>query len=411
MKVAFVVPWYGEGIMGGAETLAKTTAENLRRRGIEVEILTTCSKQFMSDWTNDYEEGLYDVDEVPVRRFRVDPRNTKLFDKINLRLMNSLPISPDDEGHFIKNMINSSTLNKFIARHASQYVFFFIPYMFGTTYFGSQICPERSFLIPCLHDESYAYLHIFRQMFEAVRGVLFLSEPEMELAMSLYSLDKERCWVVGAGIDTEINSNEFRFRRKFGVDEDFILYVGRKDSTKNTPLLIDFFSRYIELGHKKLKLVLNGPGNVSVPDRCRKNIIDLTPVSGQEKYDGFAAAVATCQPSIHESFSIIIMESWVCGTPVLVHGNCAVTKYHCTRSNGGLYFQDFDEFAACVDFLIENTDARRRMGENGREYVRENFAWEKVMQKYLWILHSFINGLGPFNMTRRTTLSITKNID
>jgi len=389
MKVAFVIPWYGEGLMGGAERLCKMTAENLRKRGLDVEVLTTCSKEFMSDWTNFYQEGLYEINGVPVRRFPVNPRNRKLFDEINLKLMNSIPISSDEEEDFIENSINSDALCEYIAKHKSQYVFFFIPYMFGTTYFGLQVCPERSFLIPCLHNESYAYLSIFKRMFEAARGILFLSEPERELALRIFNLDKSRLSVVGAGIDINISSNPDRFRRKFGIEENFILYVGRKDPTKNTPLLIDFFCKYVELGHKELKLVLNGPGYISIPSHYKDYIIDLKPVSGQDKYDGYAAALVTCQPSIHESFSMVIMESWVCGTPVLVHGDCDVTKYHCIKSNGGLYFHNFDEFEQCLDFYINNPHARMKMAENGRKYVMRNYGWDAVIEKYMKLLEDF----------------------
>lgn len=62
MKIAFVIPWYGENIPGGAETECRTTAENLQKAGIEVEILTTCVKEFLSDWNANYhKEGICQV--------------------------------------------------------------------------------------------------------------------------------------------------------------------------------------------------------------------------------------------------------------------------------------------------------------------------------------------------------------
>ena len=45
--------------------------------------------------------------------------------------------------------------------------------MFGTTYYGSQIHPKKSFLIPCLQDESYAYMDIYKNMFQNVAGLIF----------------------------------------------------------------------------------------------------------------------------------------------------------------------------------------------------------------------------------------------
>jgi len=61
MKIAFVIPWYGD-IPGGAENECKRTVENLARRDVDVEVLTTCVKEFLSDWNTDYyKEGIYEV--------------------------------------------------------------------------------------------------------------------------------------------------------------------------------------------------------------------------------------------------------------------------------------------------------------------------------------------------------------
>jgi hypothetical protein len=71
MKIAFVIPWYGD-IPGGAESECKNTAENLSRNGIEVEILTTCVKEFNSDWNyNYYKEGVSELNGIVIRRFKV----------------------------------------------------------------------------------------------------------------------------------------------------------------------------------------------------------------------------------------------------------------------------------------------------------------------------------------------------
>ena len=43
MKIAFVTPWYGE-FAGGAEVMVRKSAENLSKKGVNVEILTTCSR-------------------------------------------------------------------------------------------------------------------------------------------------------------------------------------------------------------------------------------------------------------------------------------------------------------------------------------------------------------------------------
>ena len=53
-KIAFVIPWYGEGITGGAEMELREVAGHLQKAGVEVEVLTTCVKDFTADWNQNY---------------------------------------------------------------------------------------------------------------------------------------------------------------------------------------------------------------------------------------------------------------------------------------------------------------------------------------------------------------------
>ena len=386
MKIAFVIPWYGD-IPGGAESECKNTAENLSRNGIEVEILTTCVKDFNSDWSsNYYKEGVSQLNDVIIRRFKVRQRNTKLFDRINSKLMENQRVSPQEEKIFVEEMINSDDLYQYIENHGSAYDYFlFIPYMFGTTYYGSRIHPEKSFLIPCLHDESYAYMNIFKDMFQNMAKIIFNAESEATLANQLFNLKGQQI-VMGMGMDTAISFDARRFQEKYGIYNDFILYAGRREPGKNTPLLIDFFCKYKEYNKNELKLVLIGSGDVSIPEKFKKDIIDLGFVSKQDKYDSFAAASLFCQPSVNESFSIVIMESWLCLTPVLVHSKCAVTKDHCIKGNSGLYFENFEEFEGCINFFLNNSQLSKKIALNGKRYVDENYNWDRIVEKYVQFL-------------------------
>jgi hypothetical protein len=157
-KIAFVAPWYGPDIPGGSEAEARRTAQHLHEAGFEVEVLTTCIKDFYGDWGKNYHRpGVEQVNGLPVRRFPVLPRDKAAFDQVNWRLMNGLPITAEQEQTFINEMIRVPALYDFMRQNAASYLFIFIPYMFATTYWGAQVCPQRSLVIPCLHDESYAH--------------------------------------------------------------------------------------------------------------------------------------------------------------------------------------------------------------------------------------------------------------
>ncbi len=190
-------------------------------------------------------------------------------------------------------------------------------------------------------------------------------EAERELLQMLYGSPAQQIQhVIGEGVDTDFEADGARFRRKYELDDPIVLAVGRRDPGKNTPLLLAYWRRYIRENETKAKLVLVGPGDVPLDEDLVGHVLDLGFVPLQDKYDAYAAADILCQPSINESFSLVIMEAWLVETPVLVNGHCAVTVEHCRRSNGGLYFTNYEEFSATVDYLLEQG---RSSPQNGAE--------------------------------------------
>ncbi|MEG1640388.1 MAG: glycosyltransferase, partial [Ruthenibacterium sp.] len=164
----------------------------------------------------------------------------------------------------------------------------------------------------------------------------------------------------------------------------FILYAGRKDSGKNVDALVKNFMTWKACTPENdVKLILIGGGTLSLPSDAKQDILDFGYVPLQDKYDAMAAALFLCQPSLHESFSLVIMESWLCGRPVLVHGQCAVTKNFAQKSGGGLYFNTCDEFIGALNYFLSHPQEAAQMGENGGAYVRANFSWDTVTQRYI----------------------------
>ncbi len=386
-KIGFVIPWYSEKIPGGAEMALRGITTELHARGAELEILTTCVKEFSANWNENYfKEGIEVIHGFNVRRFKVRKRNPEAFDAVNAKLLRGQKLTKEEEETYAREMVNSPSLYSYIEEHKDEYsVFVFIPYMFGTTYHGMQICPEKSVAVPCFHDEPYVYLDIFKPVFEKAAGLIYNAAPEYDLANRVFDLKSVRQEIAGVGVDVSLTSDAARFREKFGINEPFILYAGRKDSGKNVDTLVKYYAEYIKRQNTDLRLVLIGGGNIELPKELTENgrIVDLGFIDLQDKYDAQAAAELLCQPSHNESFSLVIMESWLCGRPTLVSADCAVTKNFVSESNGGLYFKDYFEFEGCVNYIVNNKEAAVVMGENGKRYVKERFSWDAVTEKYM----------------------------
>lgn len=385
-KIGFVTPWYGENISGGAEAALRDITGHLFQAGVEVEILSTCVREFHSNWNcNYYKPGkTYESGGIPVIRFKVRKRDVGAFDEVNLKLMNDdMPLKEKEEETFLREMINSPDLYRYIREHKEEYAaFVFIPYMFGTTYYGVQECYEKAVMIPCFHEESYVYLKKFKEVYSKVAGMMFNASPEEELTRRVYDISGVKAETMGLGVDTELTYDAARFREKYHITEPFILYAGRKDAGKNIYTLLDYYQEYRYRRKTDMKLVLLGGGDIRIPRELKAYVIDLGFVPIQDKYDAYAAAELLCQPSKHESFSYVIMESWLCERPVLVHRECNVTQNFAATSNGGLYFENYFEFEGAVDYIVNHPKEAHIMALQGKRYVKENFAWDVMIEKY-----------------------------
>ncbi len=229
-SIAFVVPRYGAQIVGGAETLARGFAERLPPERFAIEVLTTCARDHHT-WRNVLEPGAEQRGALTVRRFAVSDREIGRFLAVQQRLSDGFPLDLDEELEWAASSVNSEPLFSYLDAERDRFdAFIFLPYLFGTTLLGSQIDPRRSVLIPCLHDEPFAYLKIVEHLFRSVRGAVFNSAPERSLARRLFGVAGDAP-VVGFGFDPveRAVSGAAAFRSRYGVDGDYLLYFGRKE--------------------------------------------------------------------------------------------------------------------------------------------------------------------------------------
>ncbi|HEY6001079.1 MAG TPA: glycosyltransferase family 4 protein [bacterium] len=375
--LAFVVPWFGDEVRGGAELQAWETARELSRRGCRVEVLTTCARSFLHRWDeNVHRPGASEREGVTVRRFPVDRRDEARFGAATRALHGGARPTLAVEHDFVAENINSAALYRFIAENAEQYLFVFTPYLYGTTLAGAAVRPDRSLLIPCLHDEPYAYLEAVARTFRGVRGSLFFTPEEAALARRVCGGAEPPGRVTGGGLDTHLRGEAARFRGASGVDGPYLLYVGRLDEGKNTHVAMAYAGAWARRRGGGERLVLVGGGPLAIPDDSA--LVAAGVLDEQGKMDACAGALALCQPSVNESFSRVVMESWLNEVPVLVHADCAVTVGHCRRSGGGLWFRGFLEFAEAADLLAGDEALRRRLGQAGRRYVLAECSWDVV---------------------------------
>jgi glycosyltransferase involved in cell wall biosynthesis len=381
-RIAFVAPRFAEGgTVGGAETLLKALAERCVKAGRQVDFLTTCATNHFT-WENTVPPGEKKVGGLTVHFFPVnEDRDIAGFLRAQEAIDQRGRVSDEDERTWIANSVNSRALIEHLRKTGYDRIVLG-PYLFGVTYFGSAVRPDRTLLVPCLHDEAFAHLRIMKEMFGRVRGCLFNTAPERELARRLYDFPDARSSVVGLGLDP-FEADPRAFARRRGLTAPYLIYSGRRETLKGTPLLCEYLRVFRQRTERDLKLVFTGSGQIDAPEELRPHILDVGFVPENEKHEAMAGALCFVHPSVNESLGIVLLESWLAGTPALVHAKSEVLAEQCRRGGGGLWFRNYPEFEEELLLLAEDAGLRNRLAESGRRFVLAEYSWPAV-ERRLW---------------------------
>lgn len=381
-RLAFVCPrWPGGGAVGGAETLLRGLAVHAAGRGFQVDFLTTCAESHHT-WENVRPAGREEREGMRVYFFPVDERDRERFAELQGEIAAGRRLSEKEEAVWLKNGVRSSRLISHI-REGDYDRVVAGPYLLALTWEAMMaVAPERGRLVPCLHDEPFARLGVIRQLFRRAGRCLFNSAPERELAGRLFGVVGERAVLVGMGMEG-FTADAEGFRRRHGIRWPYLLYCGRREELKGTPLITDYLAAFRGRTGKDVRVVFTGTGEIPAPAGLGRYIMDLGYVSEGEKHDAMAAALAFMHPSLYESLGIVLMESWLAGTPVLVRAQSPVLRAQCEASGGGLWFRHYADFELMVLRLLGDEALRRGLGASGRNFVEREYGWRTVEERFM----------------------------
>lgn len=381
-KIAIVNQRYGAEVNGGSEYYTKKLAEHLKDY-YDVEVLTTTSLDY-DTWSPYYLQGTQIVDGVLIRRYAVKkPRNVLEFKLIN-KLVKSLPalwkiLEPvwiRAQGPYCPELV------KHIKQEKNNYdVFIFVTYLYYTTVAGLPEVADKSVFVPTAHNEYCIYFNTYRKLFKSPKGIVYLTDEEKTFVECLFKNEEIPHRVAGAGIDICDDVDGGLFKKKYNIDFNYAIYVGRVDTSKKCDELFSYFSQFNTAKRKDLKLVVVGKMMIAEPED--KSIHCVGFISEEEKCSAIAGAKLLIMPSEHESLSLVVLEAMSMGVPVLVNGACEVLVGHCNKSKAGVSYKSYEEFESGLEFLLDNETEYKKMQIAGKRYVRENYNWDKTVEKYI----------------------------
>ncbi|MBM3820755.1 MAG: glycosyltransferase family 4 protein [Acidimicrobiia bacterium] len=381
MKLAIVVQRYGADISGGAELHARYVAEHLSKHA-EIIVLTTCARDYVT-WRNEFPAGMETVNGIRVERFRVSrEREVHDFARRQQRVFHEVHSLQDELRWLDSEGPTSPALVARVRQAATEcdYLLFF-SVRYYQAYHGARAAADRAVLVPTAERDPALGLAIFGPIFRGVRGIMYNSFEERTLINAVSGNEDVPGVVVGIGSEIPERVEPARARQKFSLENPFVIYVGRIDANKGCAELFDFFLSYVGSSRRPLDLVLIGSPVLQIPKHPR--IRHLGFVDDQDKFDAIAAADALVMPSYYESLSMVALEAWALGRPVVANAHCDVLVGQSLRSNAGLYYEDAAEFAGALDALLDAPALAQALGRNGREYFTRHYTWPVIEQTYL----------------------------
>jgi len=389
MKIAFVVQRYGLEISGGAELHCRWIAEHMRKHW-QVEVLTTRAYDYIT-WKNHYHQGQEIINSIPVKRFSVGKKRDPVkFGRLQTYILNNKHSRQEElrqeelkwleeEGPFSPQLI------QYIEDNQDNYDYFiFFSYRYYHSFWGINAVPDKSILVPTAEHDPVIYLSIFRELFTKPQAIIYNSEEERKIINSLANNDYILGEVVGVGTEIPPSYSAQKFRQDYQVEGDYILYLGRIDENKGCQQLFDYFLKFKQETGSDVKLVLIGSTVLRIPSH--PDIFYFGFLSDEDKFSALAGTLLLVMPSFYESLSMVTLEAWAAGIPVLANGRCDVLKGQCLRSNAGLFYENYGEFSQALQLLLSSARLRQALGHNGRNYYLKRYTWEIIENKYLSIV-------------------------
>ncbi len=397
MKVAVVVQRYGADINGGAEQHARYVAEHLAKH-VQVEVLTTCAHRDYITWKNELPAGLEMVNGIAVHRFPVAAERDPIeFAKWSGKVFAETHSLCDELAWLDAEGPTSPALIDHIKKHEADYDFFiFFSFRYHHSFHGTRAVPAKAILVPTAERDSALGLGLYPPVFRGIRAFMYNSYEERALIQGVSNNQSVPGVVVGIGSEIPERTNAGRFRQKFDMRDRFAIYVGRIDENKGCAELFEFFEHYSASLVDGIHLVLVGTAHLPVPTHPRIHHVGF--LEDQDKYDAMAAAELLIMPSYLESLSMVSLEAWALGKPVLANAKCDVLQGQCLRSNAGLFYGNFQEFAETLGAIDTSPSLQAALGRNGRTFFERHYSWPVIEKKYVDMLQQLSKETPPRKM-------------
>lgn len=272
------------------------------------------------------------------------------------------------------------------------------------------LCP---FVVPCktvvtIHDVLYLthkqyFPNLHTQQLRVLTPItlhladrlIAVSEYSKRQLVSHFGVDESKIGVTleAASAEYKVIKNtsniKTKIKNKYGIENDFLLYVGRLAPIKNIPRMLRILAEYTRKTSSRISFVLVGSYDPVYPDTEIEStirllssdyqIVVLSDVSQEDLVQLYNSAEVLFFVSYGEGFGLPILEAMNCGLPVIT-SNCTACPE--TAGDAGILVDPYDDrmIYEALSNVLSRIELRSQIADKGLRRA-SLFSWNKCAQE------------------------------
>lgn len=234
------------------------------------------------------------------------------------------------------------------------------------------------------------YLRLFQNRMTRADRIITISHNSKQEIMDILKIPEERISVTYLGAAERFRPVEVQeekqkvLRARYGLPEQYILYVGTIEPRKNLERLVKaFYQFHNENPVSNIKLVLAGGlgwkyegifeqiKRLHLADR----IICTGYVDEQDLPNLYNLALLFVYPSIYEGFGLPPLEAMSCGVPVISSNTSSIPE---VVGDAGILVDPYsvNDLAKAMTMVVESSTLRETMASQGLQQA-SRFSWHQ----------------------------------
>jgi glycosyltransferase involved in cell wall biosynthesis len=277
----------------------------------------------------------------------------------------------------------------------------FIPHLFPRTMKTVLTVHD---LTTILYPESHARINSFRMnlsllsSFKRIDKIISVSENTKQDLLRIFHISDEKIVTIPLGVDEKFQpkTDSDGIKKKFGLPDLFILYIGSIEPRKNLSTLVKSFYALKKKGLKH-KLVIAGPSgwkNAQLYDTITSlgltnEIVFLGFVLDDDLPSLYSAAEVFVYPSLYEGFGLPPLEAMACGTPVVTSRASSIPQ---VVDAAALVVNPLNqgELAEAIKRVLEEEGLAEDLRKRGLKRAKE-FSWQDAARKTIKVYEDLAN--------------------